>query len=108
MIAAAKADGEISPDELQRILSRLDQAGVTQEERAFVLAEIARPLDLDGLIAQIRDPRLRVEVYAASLLAIDIDTEAERTYLRELAGRLTLDAATVAALHQSYGAPPPA
>jgi uncharacterized membrane protein YebE (DUF533 family) len=66
---------------------------------------MTRPLDIDGLAAEARTPAVAAEVYAASILAIDIDTEAERQYLRELARRLGLDAGTVQRLHQLTGAP---
>ena len=45
------------------------------------------------------------QVYAASLLAIDSDSESERAYLRALAEALGLDAETVAQLHGMTGAP---
>jgi uncharacterized membrane protein YebE (DUF533 family) len=67
-----------------------------------------KPLDLQGLVAQVRDPRLAAEVYAASLLAIEVDTEAEHHYLRQLAQGLRLDPIVVAELHAALGAPRPA
>ncbi len=105
MISAAKADGEIDPKEMQGILERLDQAGASAEERAFVMTEIAKPLDLDALVAQVRTPALAPEVYAASLMAIDVDTPEEEAYLQALAQRLGLPAAQVAQLHRQFGVP---
>lgn len=106
MIAAAKADGEVDRDEMQRIVERLEQAGASQEERAFVLAEVAKPLDVDALVAQIAPPVTGADVYAASLLAIEVDTPEEVAYLRRLAERLALDGDTVRQLHEQLNAPP--
>lgn len=105
MIAAAKADGRVDQTELQRLVGRIEPDGVTEAERQFMLEEMTRPLDVAGLAAEIRSPAVAAEVYAASLLAIDIDTEEERQYLRELARALPLDAGTVQRLHRLTGAP---
>ena len=105
MIAAAKADGQIDQHEMDRILSHLNSDEATEAERRFVLAEISRPLDPTDLARDVRNPAQAAEVYAASLLAIDIDTEAEREYLRSLATALRLDPSVVSFLHATTGAP---
>jgi uncharacterized membrane protein YebE (DUF533 family) len=105
MISAAKADGQVDQAEMQRIVGQIDTDGVTEAERQFVIDEMTRPLDLHGLVAEVRTPAVAAEVYAASILAIDIDSEAERQYLRNLAQGLRLDAGTVQRLHQLTGAP---
>lgn len=105
MIAAAKSDGQIDQAEMQKIIGKVGDEGVTAEERAFVMTELAAPLDLAALVADVQGPAQAAEVYAASLFAINVDTDAERQYLRDLAAALNLDAATVAQLHQMTGAP---
>jgi uncharacterized membrane protein YebE (DUF533 family) len=105
MISAAKADGLIDGGEMQRIGSRLEQAGADQEARDFVLAELQKPPDLEGLTRGGHSPEVAAQLYAASLLAIEVDTAAERDYLRRLAGRLGLDAATVQRIHQMMDVP---
>jgi uncharacterized membrane protein YebE (DUF533 family) len=107
MISAAKADGQIDGREMDRILKKLDEAGADAEARDFVLAEMRRPLDLDALVAQVEAPDLAAEVYAASLLAIEVDTQAERAYLDRLAAALKLDQATRGHLHAALGVTPP-
>ena len=104
MVAAAKADGEVGEDEVQRIVGRLGADGLSEEERQFLVAELRRPLDLRALVAEVPNQMVAAEVYAASLLAIDLDTPAEAAYLRELAGALGLDGATLSRLHQITGA----
>jgi uncharacterized membrane protein YebE (DUF533 family) len=105
MINAAKADGQIDGGEMQRIIGRLEEAGADNEARDFVLQELKKPLDLEGLVSRVSDPTLAAEVYAASLLAIEVDTPAERDYLQRLAAGLRLDPAAVQHLHQTLGAP---
>jgi uncharacterized membrane protein YebE (DUF533 family) len=105
MVAAAKADGQIDQAEMDRILGHLKADEITEAERRFVLEEIRRPLDPSDLAKDVRNPAQAAEVYAASLLAIDIDSEAEREYLRKLAMALRLDPGVVSFLHQSTGAP---
>ncbi len=105
MISAAKADGQIDRAEMQNIIGRIDDGGVTDAERAFVMGELAAPLDVAALAADARTPAQAAEVYAASLIAIDVDSDAERAYLRTLAEALRLDPETVAQLHQMTGAP---
>jgi len=107
MVAAAKADGQIDQAEMDRILQHLQANEITEAERRFVLDEIRKPLDPSDLAKDIRNPAQAAEVYAASLLAIDIDSEAEREYLRKLASALRLDSGVVSFLHQTTGAPTP-
>jgi uncharacterized membrane protein YebE (DUF533 family) len=101
MISAAKADGLIDADEKERILARLENA--SEEERAFVAAEMEKPLDLDALLTEVDGPAMAVQIYTASLLAITLDTTAEVKYLKELARRLGLDEATVNGIHKQAG-----
>jgi uncharacterized membrane protein YebE (DUF533 family) len=105
MIAAAKADGHIDEEEMDRLLGHMNTNDVTAAERQFVLDEIRKPLDVADLAKDVRNPAQAAEVYAASLLAIDIDSEAERAYLRALATALRLDAGVVSFLHRTTGAP---
>jgi uncharacterized membrane protein YebE (DUF533 family) len=105
MIAAAKADGRIDEGEMNRIMGHLSSDDVSEAERRFVIEEVRKPLDVADLAASVRTQAQAAEVYAASLLAVDVDSEAERRHLRELAAALRLDAGTVAYLHRTTGAP---
>jgi uncharacterized membrane protein YebE (DUF533 family) len=107
MVAAAKADGEVDPQERQRVLAELTEAGADEEERAFIQHELEKPLDLDALASRVHTPQMAEEVYAASLLAIEVDTSAEQRYLAYLAARLNLDAEKVTQLHERFDAPQP-
>jgi uncharacterized membrane protein YebE (DUF533 family) len=103
MINAAKADGEIDREEIERISAKLGDAASNQEARAFLMQEMQQPSDVEGITRQASSPELAVQVYAASLLAIEVDTPAERAYLRDLAGRLGLDTNVTSRVHQALG-----
>ena len=105
MINAAKADGQIDQEEMQRIAGKIGEDGVSAEEKQMVMEELRRPLDLAGLVAEVPNAAVASQVYGASLLAINVDTEQEASYLRSLAAGLKLDPATVARLHELTGAP---
>ena len=105
MISAAKADGQIDQREMQRIVGKLEEGGASDAARAFVLEEMQRPADLDRLIGAAGSSEVAVELYAASLLAIEVDTAAEREYLRRLAQGLRLTPATVRRVHQALDVP---
>jgi len=98
MIAAAKSDGAIDADEQQRIFVQLGQLDLSAEEKAFVLEELARPLDIDAVVAASRDPAVAAEVYAASRLVIAEASPAEQAYLSLLAARLNLEPGLVGEL----------
>lgn len=99
MIAAAKADGHIDAKEQAQIFAQMDQLALTAEEKAFVIDELRAPLDVDAVAGSAKSPEEAAEIYAASLLAIDLDNAAERGYLGMLAARLKLDENLVAHLH---------
>jgi uncharacterized membrane protein YebE (DUF533 family) len=99
MINAAKADGKIDTEEKARLFDRLGQVSLSDDEKAFLFEELARPMDTDRLVAAADTPPLRAHVYAASLTGINPDHPAERAYLAELARRLELDPALVQDMH---------
>jgi uncharacterized membrane protein YebE (DUF533 family) len=103
MVNAAKADGQIDPQERQRILGRMQADGSDSVERRFVGAELSKPADLDAILREATTPEVAIQVYAASLLAIEVDTPAERSYLSTLADRLGLPREAIQRVHQSMG-----
>ena len=103
MIQAAKADGHVDADEAARLQTHLDSVGEGQEARSFVQDQISRPLDVAGLARDVKSRQEAIEVYAASIMAIDVDTAAERDYMAALAKALLLPQAAVAQIHSSLG-----
>lgn len=104
MIAAAKADGHVDAKEQARIFAEMDKMALDAEDKAFVVDALRAPLDVDGLARLARGPEEAAEIYAASLLAVDVDHPAERAYLSLLAARLGLDEALVSHLHRTVEA----
>jgi uncharacterized membrane protein YebE (DUF533 family) len=104
MIAAAKADGHIDAVEQQRIFSKLDEAGLTAEEKGFMMDELRKPLDIDAIVKLADNDAEAVEIYAASCLAIDPDDPAEQAYLSMLAARLKLAPELKAGIEQEVAA----
>ena len=87
MIQAMKADGHIDSDERQRLMEVLGD--VDGEERRFVEQEMERPVDAEALARRVPKGMER-QVYTASALSIDPDTEEERRYLSDLRRALGL------------------
>ena len=103
MINAAKADGRIDEQEAERLVGKLREDGVTDEEQRFVLEEMRKPLDTDAIVRAVPNQQVAAQIYTASLMAIEVDTDAEKRYLQELAGKLGLNQQVLAYLHQAVG-----
>ena len=101
MIAAAKADGQIDGAEHQAIFGKIEELGLDTEAKAFVLDQLNKPLDIDSLVASAANKEQAVELYLASLMAIEVDTAAEQAYMNMLAARLELEPELVAQIHQT-------
>lgn len=104
MIATAKADGHIDTQEQARIFAEMDKLPLSSEDKAFVMDELRANLDIDAVARGATTPEEAAEIYAASLLAVTVDSAAERGYLAMLAARLKLDDALVAHLHSAVAA----
>lgn len=90
MITAAYADGALSHEERQGIMSHISEAGGDDEDRRTMEREIANPKSLDDLLAGVNDRETAEQVYLASAAAIDGETAANRAYLENLRERLNL------------------
>jgi uncharacterized membrane protein YebE (DUF533 family) len=102
MIQAAKSDGKVDDAERAKLLDGLKDA--TQAEVDFVKAELAAPVDIEGLARQV--PKgLEAQVYTMSVMAITLDNKAEAQYLNELATALHLAPAQVNSIHTQLGVP---
>ena len=101
MISAAKSDGHIDAKEQATIFAEMDKLNLAADDKAFVIDELRKPLDVDAVARSARTPEEAASIYTASLLAVDIDNASERGYLSLLAARLNLDDALVKHLHAS-------
>lgn len=91
MIAAAKADGHIGPQERQLIEGEVVRVAGSPADRAWFDAELQKPADPGAVAAMATTPEMAAEVYLASLLVVDEESFMERAYLDELARQLKLD-----------------
>ncbi|MCC7199161.1 MAG: tellurite resistance TerB family protein [Gammaproteobacteria bacterium] len=108
MIAAAKADGQVDAAEHQKIFGELGRLDLSADEKAFVLEEFGRPLDVDTVVASATSDELARQVYAASRLIVAEASPAEAAYLQLLAARLGLAPALVAEIDRAALQPPAA
>jgi uncharacterized membrane protein YebE (DUF533 family) len=90
MIAAARSDGKLDAQESQAIYQRIESLGLDPENQALLVAEIGCPVDMDSITHSASSAEVAAEIYIASLLAIDVDTAAEQSYLAMLAARLNI------------------
>ncbi|RLB19570.1 MAG: hypothetical protein DRG82_00915 [Deltaproteobacteria bacterium] len=103
MIAAANADGVIDQEERHKILSKLQSVDLSREEHAFIANELLAPRNLEEIIKEVQSQEMAREVYAVSLMAIEVDTEAEKTYMNTLAKGLGLSDAALDEIHTELG-----
>ena len=103
MIQAAKSDGNFDDAERKKLIGQLGDE-IDSDEAAFVQAEMKAPVDVDGLVGQV--PRgMEPQVYAMSVIAINLDSQAEAKYLHQLAQGLGLSVETINDVHAQLGVP---
>lgn len=104
MVNAAKADGHIDAKEIDRIMGKLGEDGVDEEERRMLTEEMEKPFDPNFPSQPVEiDQQVAAQIYVASLFAIEVDRDAERQYLHHLAERLNLSATTVRHIEDTIG-----
>ena len=103
MIAAAKADGEVDQTESQKIFGQMEQAGLTSEEKAFLLGELSKPVSVEDVAKYATSPEIAAQLYTASAIIVDNVNEKERAYLAALAKRLDVPSGFVDQLNQQIG-----
>jgi len=103
MIAAAKADGEVDQAESGKIFGEMEQAGLTPEEKSFVLSELSKPLDIEDVAKQATSHEIAAQLYTASAIVVGQANDRERDYLAKLAQRMNLDQAFIDELNKQMG-----
>lgn len=101
MIQATKADGELDEAEKAKLIDQLG-GDVDQQEAAFVQEELRRPVDINAL-AGATPKGMEPQIYAMSVLGIDLDSQAEAQYLHKLAQALHMSPETVNSIHEQLG-----
>jgi uncharacterized membrane protein YebE (DUF533 family) len=108
MIAATRADGRPDAAERGAIFGRVAKLDLAIADKVALWEQLNRPVELESLAQAATTPERAAEIYAATLLAIEVDTAEERAWLAQLAARLGLPAELVAALHREAGVAPAA
>lgn len=103
MIAAANADGSIDAQERSNILEKLKSVQLSDEDQQYIAHELLAPKALREILDAVDSVEMARQVYLVSVLAIEVDTDEEIDYLRDLANGLGLDQATLQALHEQAG-----
>ncbi|MNO74563.1 Inner membrane protein YebE [compost metagenome] len=100
LIAAAKADGRIDEQEKQMIYAEISRHAGDPELQEWLDQEVQRPLDAADVAQSAQGPGMAAEMYLASVMLVDDQQQAERTYLDELAYQLKIDPDLQAHLEQ--------
>ena len=104
MINATKADGQVDQNEINRIMGKFKEIGVDSEAQRYMMTQLRQPMETEKLIAAVQgQPELAAQIYAASLLAIEVDTHAEITYLDQLAKGMGLPSQVTGRIHELVG-----
>jgi uncharacterized membrane protein YebE (DUF533 family) len=100
MIAASKADGNIDAVEHKRLFDAIEGAQLSASDKGGVFDLMARDIPIQEITAGITQDHHKAEVYLAGYLAIEVDDQAERTFLNNLAIALDLPRGLSAYLEQ--------
>jgi uncharacterized membrane protein YebE (DUF533 family) len=94
MISAAAADGIVDPQERQRILGKMQEAGLGAEAAQFLDNELTHPASAAEIAAGVgSSQQLAAQVYAAAVYGARTSSQPEQAFLGELAKALGLDPA---------------
>ncbi|WP_433735925.1 tellurite resistance TerB family protein [Pseudomonas putida] len=91
LIAAAKADGRFDDAEKQMINAEIARHTDDPQLQQWLDEEVAKPLDATDVAQSATDPGMAAEMYLASVMLVDDQQDAERSYLDELAAALNID-----------------
>ena len=91
LVAAAKADGHVDERERALIEGEFTKLDNDRELQSWLHAELNKPLDPADVARAAGTPEMAAEMYIASVMLVDDQQEAERSYLDELAGELKIN-----------------
>ncbi|VVP92235.1 hypothetical protein PS918_03351 [Pseudomonas fluorescens] len=91
LIAAAKADGRFDDAEKQMINAEIARHTDDPQLQQWLDDEVAKPLDPAEVAQSATDPGMAAEMYLASVMLVDDQQDAERSYLDELAAALQIE-----------------
>ena len=102
MVAAAHADGVMDEQEERAVLDKLRGVDLSQEEKMFLLGELHQPKSIEQLVDGVVESGVARTMYMLAVAAAKIDTEAERAWFDQLAGRLGLSKEIQAFIEEQY------
>jgi uncharacterized membrane protein YebE (DUF533 family) len=103
MFQDTKSDENLDDAEREKLIGQLGD-DIASPEAALVQAEMKAPVDVDGLAGQV--PRgMEPQIYAMSVIAINLDSHAEAKYLHQLAHGLGLSVEALNDVHAQLGVP---
>ena len=103
MFQDTKSDENLDDAEREKLIGQLGD-DIASPEAALVQAEMKAPVDVDGLAGQV--PRgMEPQIYAMSVIAINLDSHAEAKYLHQLAHGLDLSVEALNDVHAQLGVP---
>lgn len=100
MIAASKADGNIDELEHKKLNDSIRKLDLSIEEKAAVFDLMSRDISIEEIVSITLSDEHKAEVYLAAYLAIEVDNQAERTFLNNLGLALNLPRGFPAYLEQ--------
>jgi uncharacterized membrane protein YebE (DUF533 family) len=104
MIAGAAADGIVDPQERQRILGKMQEAGLGADAAAFVDRELAHPASASEIATRTGSSKeLAAQVYAAAVYGAHAGSRPEQAFLADLAKALALDPGLAAHIGAAMG-----
>lgn len=80
-------------EEEVRILRRLQEQGLDQEEKQYILGQLHSPKNIDELVRGISSPVVAQTMYSLAASTVVVDTEQERQWLNQLAEKLSISQA---------------
>ncbi len=98
MIAAAMADGHLSPHEHSLIFERVAELDFDESEKSLLIDEMRLPKSPETLAESVDDLETALQVYAAARLVIDVECRAGEVHLNRLARALRLPAELIEAI----------
>lgn len=103
MIQAAKSDGKLDDAEREKLIGQLGD-DVSAEEAKFVQDQLQGPIDIAGLVSQTPNG-MQAQMYAMSVLGINLDSQDEAKYLHQLASAYGMKPDQVNDIHSQMGVP---
>ncbi len=104
MISVARSDGRLDAEESTTIFQKIESLELDSDSQKLLVKEMSQPVDMDAIVNTASSPEVAAEIYTASLLAVDVDSAAEKAYLAMLAARLELPAELVTELERAVDA----